>query len=74
MDGGATFNLLDWRVSRSLPSQWRKLGREWPPQDRLYINSLDDEWLHLSYSEVTYDGSVGYKASYCFSTKRWKLW
>jgi hypothetical protein len=72
-DSGATFSLLDWRVSWSLLSQWRKLGREWPP-DYLYIDALDDEWLHLSYIEATYDGPVDHKASYCFSTKRWKLW
>lgn len=69
-DGGQAFVPIGWDVAWS--SRLKKLGRDWPPHD-LHIESLDAERLRVAYTDASYDGPVGRRASYLFGPRKWCL-
>jgi hypothetical protein len=69
-DHGKSWSKLPWTLT--LKSWWRALGRQWPPHD-LYITSLDEARLNVSYVDNEYDGPLGREAVFDLRARRWHL-
>ena len=69
-DGGRSWSEIPWTLT--LKSWLRALGRRWPPHD-IYITSLDEDHLKISYVENEYDGPVHRRAVFDLRARRWHL-